>query len=193
MLKALSKCPSLKEINILAHSRGTDVTLNAMRELNLELKSRGAKLRDMKINNLALGAADIDMEVFVQRVIAEDVHLGPVHTTFYVGAGDRALNFSQSINMSAQRLGLLAPDKISTSGKNMIKSWKNVSFVYIPQKLSFVGHSYFIDNPAVSSDLILLMSKNYMPGKGRPLKKDKSGMWILESHYPNKKGFLFLD
>ena len=189
MLRALARCPSLKEVNILAHSRGTDVTLNAMRELSLELKSRGGKLRDMKINNLVLAAADIDLEVFVQRVIAEDVHLGPEHTTFYVGAGDRALNFSESINMSAQRLGLLAPDKISQGGRKMIKSWENVSFVYIPQKLSFIGHSYFIDNPAVSSDLILLMSKNYKPGKGRPLKKDESGMWILENHYPNKKNW----
>ena len=186
MLKALSQCPSLKEINILAHSRGTDVTLNAMRELSLELKSHGAKLSDMKINNLVLAAADIDLEVFVQRVIAEDVHRGPVRTTFYVGAGDRALNFSQSINMSAQRLGLLAPDKISKQGKGMLKKWTNVSFVYIPQKLSFVGHSYFIDNPAVSSDLILLMSKNLKPGKGRPLEKDKSGMWILNNSYPIK-------
>ena len=185
-LKALYNCPSIEQINILAHSRGTDVTTTALRELQIELKQQGKDLGDMKLNNLILAAADIDIDVFAQRVIAEGIHLAPKRTTLYLGAGDRALSFSESMNISARRLGLINPMDLKPEGKELIKSWDSVHLVHIPQSLGFISHSYFIDDPAVSSDLILLIRDDLNPGidNGRPLKKHESGMWILERDYP---------
>ena len=194
-LKSLYNCPSIEQINILAHSRGTDVTTTALRELQIELKEQGKDLGDMKINNLVLAAADIDIDVFAQRVIAEGIHLAPKRTTLYLGAGDRALSFSESMNISARRLGLINPMDVKPEGRMLIKTWDTVHLVHIPQSLGFISHSYFIDDPAVSSDLILLIRDDKNPGieNGRPLKMDESGMWILERNYPQfeKKSSLF--
>ncbi|MCM8529624.1 MAG: alpha/beta hydrolase, partial [Lentisphaeraceae bacterium] len=183
----LYKCKSIEKINILAHSRGTDVTTTALRELQLELKKEGKSLKDMKLNNLILAAADIDLEVFSQRVIAEGIHLAPKRTTIYLGAGDRALNFSQRMNISRRRLGLMKPKHLKPEGRALIKSWDSVHLVHIPQTLGFIAHSYFIDDPAVSSDLILLIRDDLDPGvmSGRPLTLDESGMWILKRGYPD--------
>ena len=185
-LKTLYNCPSIERVNILAHSRGTDVTTTALRELHLENKQLGRSLKDMKLNNLILAAADIDVEVFAQRVIAEEVHLAPRRTTIYLGAGDRALSMSENMNLSAKRLGLMKPVDIKEHGRKLLKSWPSVHFIHIPQSFNFIGHSYFIDDPAVSSDLILLVRDDKDPGaaNGRPLIKDESGMWILEADYP---------
>ena len=193
-LRALYKCPSIERINILAHSRGTDVTTTALRELQIELQVDGLSLKDMKLNNLVLAAADIDVDVFAQRVIAEGIHLAPKRLTLYLGAGDRALSFSESMNISAKRLGLVNPVDISPEGKKLIKTWETVHLVYIPETLGFISHSYFIDDPGVSSDLILLLREDRDPGieNGRPLVKDPSGMWILKKDYPQfeqKKSF----
>ena len=188
-LKALYKCPSIERINILAHSRGTDVTTTALRELNLELKESGRTLKDMKLNNLVLAAADIDMEVFLQRFFAEGLHEGPKRLTLYLGAGDLALTMSQRMNISARRLGLMRPEDIRPEGIALIKKLKTVDLVYIPESLGIIAHSYFIDDPAVSSDLVLLIRDDKSPGieNGRPLAKHKSGMWTLERDYPQFK------
>jgi esterase/lipase superfamily enzyme len=194
-LRSLYQCESIEKINILAHSRGTDVTTTALRELQIELKQQGKSLQEMKLNNLILAAADIDIDVFSQRIVAEGLLLAPKRLTLYLGAGDRALNFSQSMNISAKRLGLVNPVDLKPEGRKLIQKWSSVNLIYIPETLGFISHSYFIDDPAVSSDLILLIRDDKSPGaeNGRPLIKDPSGMWILKKDYPQfepKKTFI---
>ena len=48
------------------------------------------------------------------------------------------------------------------------------------------GHDYFHSNPAVSSDLIMLMRYHMMPGDeyGRPLGSDGKGFWSVDDDYP---------
>jgi hypothetical protein len=48
------------------------------------------------------------------------------------------------------------------------------------------GHDYFHSNPAVSSDLILLIRYGLGPGaeNGRPLGVDKKGFWVIDDKYP---------
>ena len=50
----------------------------------------------------------------------------------------------------------------------------------------FLGHSYFHENPAVSSDLILFLRYHLPPGRehGRPLGVHKNGFWIIDDKDP---------
>ena len=185
-LKALSKT-NAEKIHILAHSRGTDVTCTALRELHIELKAQKKSLqKELKLENLILAAADIDVGVFDQRIIAEGIHLQPKRLTLYLGEGDRALNISEIVNASIRRLGLLSPKDLWEYNAKDLKEWDSVNFIYVPERLSFLGHSYFVDNPAVISDLILLLRDDKKVGakNGRPLEPDQSGMWILRRDYP---------
>ena len=49
-----------------------------------------------------------------------------------------------------------------------------------------LGHSYFHENPGVSSDLILFLRYHLRPGRdhGRPLGVQKNGFWFLDDNYP---------
>ena len=50
----------------------------------------------------------------------------------------------------------------------------------------FISHDYFHSNPAVSSDLILLLRYHRLPGaeNGRPLGHEESGFWFINDSYP---------
>ena len=49
----------------------------------------------------------------------------------------------------------------------------------------FLGHSYFITNPAVLSDLILILRDGKDPGaeNGRPLDRPDGGFWTITESY----------
>ena len=49
-----------------------------------------------------------------------------------------------------------------------------------------IGHSYFYSNPAVSSDVILILRDNFDPGaeNGRPLIKMGPSLWSITDDYP---------
>jgi hypothetical protein len=54
----------------------------------------------------------------------------------------------------------------------------------------FLGHSYFHENPATSSDVILVLRDNRGPGaeNGRPLLKQQEGFWEIKDGYPQIVG-----
>ena len=94
-LRLLASIPELEELNLIAHSRGTDVLTSALRELYIETRAAGKDFRTVyRIKNVVLAAADLDMEVVTQRVAAEYVGLGVERTTIYVSPVDKALGFS---------------------------------------------------------------------------------------------------
>ena len=48
------------------------------------------------------------------------------------------------------------------------------------------GHTYWIDNPAVLSDVILILRDDLPPGEehGRPLIRAETGLWEIYDGYP---------
>src|SRR5262249_39702639 len=77
-LRGLASCPDVEKIHLIAHSRGTDVTTTALRELNIEYKAAGKETRrELKLGNLVLCAADLDLDVVGQRIGAERLQLVP--------------------------------------------------------------------------------------------------------------------
>jgi len=61
-LRLLASYPELKGINIIAHSRGTDVTTTALRELVIAAWAAGNNpLQTLRIKNLVLAAPDLDL------------------------------------------------------------------------------------------------------------------------------------
>lgn len=163
-LRFLSEMPSIANIHIISHSRGTDVTTTALRELVIENRAAGINPRqNLKIKNLVLAAPDLDFEVMQQRLMAEQFGPAIGNITIYTSRADKALRLSQFI-MSGLRFGRVRSKDVELNERNIFAAAGNVDFIQVPKNKRFIGHSYFHSNPAVSADLIRLITQGATPG-----------------------------
>jgi esterase/lipase superfamily enzyme len=102
LLEAAARSPRVGEITIVAHSLGSWVAVEAVRQLAL---SRSQALA--KVNNLILASPDLDVGVFRRQV--EDMHGRRPHITIFVAQSDRALQFSGFLSGGLTRLGAIDP------------------------------------------------------------------------------------
>ena len=184
-LVALAECQKIEKLHIIAHSLGSHVITTALRELNLSFRDTERDLgKYLKLGNLILAAPDIDGDVVGQRIIAEKVHLIPDRLTIYLSSEDNALNLSSWINSSIKRLGSVQfSDLLPFQKESLKKLSQKLQFISTPPAKDFIGHDYFISNPAVSSDIIKLLRFNISPGKERPLKSYQNVFWEIQEDY----------
>lgn len=189
-LMTLATSPDIEKIHIVAHSRGTDVTLTALRELNLEYKHLNPSTRArLKIGHLVLAAPDLDWEVFNQRALAERMGAVPQSFTVYVSQGDKAIGLADWLFQSGQRLGTLMGTGVRSDWQEALKHMPGATVVDVKCDTVGLGHAYFIDSPDVLSDLILLLRDGRAPGAehGRPMHRRDDGFWELNNGYPSVK------
>lgn len=185
-IRAIADSPDVHSINIIGHSRGTDVTISALRELHLEFLGAGKSTRkELKLRAVVLAAPDIDVEVVIQRMVTARLGRVPEQFAMYVCAKDNALGISNWLFGGGTRLGKLRGDLFTVDELNAMRAHKSVQIIdaRIKDPGPF-GHSYFHANPAASSDLILLMRYGLLPGPERPLYADPKGFWYLTDDYP---------
>jgi esterase/lipase superfamily enzyme len=105
LLNTLAANPNVKEINILAHSMGNLVTLEALRGKAI---AGGGKIGG-KIKNVFLVAPDVDVDVFRAQIR----RMGTSRPRFalFVSQDDRALGLSQLIWGGMPRIGDINPDQ----------------------------------------------------------------------------------
>ena len=188
LLRALSRMPEIERIHLLAHSRGTDVTLSAVRELSIETRARGDDPRKhFRIANLILAAPDVDMEVLGQRAIAEAIGQDVGLITIYTSRGDRAIRLAEALFGSLRRLGRVGEGALPSYAVKLAEQAVNVSVVENRSRRGLIGHGYFTSDPAASSDLILVIRDRRRPGSehGRPLTPADVNLGVLEEGYPS--------
>ncbi len=187
-LRLLAACPGVEKVHILAHSRGTDTVLTALRELNIEIRASGGDTRKaLKLGCLVLAAADIDGEVSSQRVAAEHLMQVPEQMVLYVSATDLRLNIGDVLFGSKNRLGQLDLSNMTAGQLEALRNLPEIQFIDARIAGSWGwSHAYFYHHPAVSSDLILLLRDNRRPGAryGRPLAGEGGPLWRIDMDYP---------
>ncbi|MBY3378376.1 alpha/beta hydrolase [Rhizobium laguerreae] len=94
--------PAVSDITIMAHSMGTWLTVEALRQMAIR-KGHVAP----KINNVILASPDLDVDVFGRQFAS----LGKErpHFTIFVSQDDRALALSRRISGNVDRLGQIDP------------------------------------------------------------------------------------
>jgi len=190
MLRVIASCPDVKKVNIICHSRGTDTTVTALRELHLEITASGHSTREvLKLGTLVLAAPDIDLDVVIQKILTVRLGQVPERFTMYVCSGDKALGLSEWLFGGIIRLGELKATMFSPAELKVLRSSKTNQIVNadVTNPGDF-GHNYFHANPAVSSDLVLLMRYHLPPGDeyGRPLLTKENGFWAVDDAYPKQ-------
>ena len=183
-LRLLADIPEVEDIDIVAHSRGTDVMSKALRELVIYHRGRGVHPKTaMKTGTLILAAADLDTGVVEQRLQAERFSEAFEQINIYVNPSDSALRLS-SILTNSPRLGSATPDTLMLEEIERLKKAELVHFIRV-ESVKGRGHSYFRDNPAVLSDIVLALRTRAFPGGTlRPLEPGADGFWQLHPNYP---------
>lgn len=185
-LRLIASCPEVEKVNIIAHSRGTAVTTDAVRELYLELRSTTDVAKTLKFGTVVLAAADIDLDVAIERNATERIGRAVERSAVYISHSDKALGLSSWL-FEGERVGDVNANVFTTEEIDVLRHSDRLQLIDARVKKSgSFGHSYFHASPAVSSDLILLMRYHLPPGAehGRPLGVSDAGLWMIDSQYP---------
>ncbi len=105
-LQMVASCPGVERVHIIAHSRGCDVAVTALRELHIGYHAKGQHTAaELKLENLVLAAPDLDQDVFMERFIAENLVRAAKRTTIYTSTTDQALELADLVFDGRRRLG----------------------------------------------------------------------------------------
>ncbi len=193
-IRLLGTTPGVEGLQILAHSRGTALTLRAVHELVNEAIAAGKEPVNLyKIDNLVLLSPDIDVDIAGQQITGylSDPELITVwpegrlprvlkgRLTIYASPEDRALLVSQILFRSRHRVGQLRPEDIPDRAQRYFETTGRIDLIsYEGKRTDWFGHSYFTTNPQVSSDLIELVRYGKRLGEpGRELIKTGRVTW----------------
>jgi esterase/lipase superfamily enzyme len=103
LLADLSKDPNVSEINVVAHSMGNWITLEALRARSIQKASAPSRDRSDKLKNALLVAPDIDADVFRSQI----QRMGPYRPriALFVSRDDTALSVSKIVWGGISRMG----------------------------------------------------------------------------------------
>jgi len=102
LLTQIARNPAVGEVTVMAHSMGTWLAVEALRQMAI----RNGRI-DPKISNVILAAPDLDVDVFGQQY--QSIAGKAPHFTLFVSRDDRALTLSKRISGNVERLGHIDP------------------------------------------------------------------------------------
>jgi esterase/lipase superfamily enzyme len=198
VLGMIASYSEVEKIHLIAHSRGTDVAVAAVRELTIGARAAGINPREKyKIHNLVLAAPDLDLQVAAQRIIGEKLALSAHRFTAYTSPEDKAIGYASRLFASPRgRLGTLGQEQVPGAVKEVLEygtgNFAIVNFTAAVDALfsqgEGYGHSYFRDAPTVASDVVLMLRDDLDPGTpGRPLTPLGLHFWRVPPGYPSGK------
>lgn len=148
LLNDLSETPGVGRIHILAHSMGTWLTMETLRESALS----GSPDLHGKLGNVMLAAPDIDVSVFKQQI----ARLDPSHFSVYVSKDDRALQVSASLQ-GDRRLGALDP--FSERDRDLIEKLGVGVYDISDLSTNLIGHDNYANAPKAVSQIGARLTK----------------------------------
>jgi len=198
ILDLLASYPEVEKIHLIAHSRGTDVAVAAVRELTIAARAAEISPREKyKIHNFVLAAPDLDLQVATQRIVGDKLPLSAHRMTIYTSPEDKAISAAAMLFASPRgRLGTFGKEELAGEVKTAVEySTANLAFVNFTTAGGAIGsigdsygHSYFRDAPSVASDLVLMLRDDLDPGTpGRPLERLGHHFWRVPKGYPGGK------
>ncbi|ABR62598.1 alpha/beta fold hydrolase [Sinorhizobium medicae] len=161
-LRTLASAPRVKDITILAHSMGTWLTMESLRQMGI----RDGGIAP-KIENVILASPDIDLDVFAKQWV--DMGKARPKFTIFVSQDDRALAVSRLISGDVSRLGAIDPTaepyrtQLETAGITAIDLTKvqtddglhHGKFAESPEIVQLIGQRIIKGQTLTDSDISL--------------------------------------
>jgi esterase/lipase superfamily enzyme len=153
------------EVHVVAHSMGSYGLLRAM----LRPVMTAAISEGVRFGQIILAAPDVDRRLFERdaRILA----MVSKRVTLYASSNDYALKVSMAL-ANFQRAGILPPP-VEVPGVDVIDVG--------PVDLTFLGHSYVVEEIAVMEDMVKLITGNTPPSRrSRIVPGADRRSWILK-------------
>ena len=187
-LEFLAEHTSAERVNIIGHSAGCPIVVESLRQISLisyDMDDAEAQRR-LRIGRVVLAAPDMDLGSALSSSVdgAGRVTQG---TAIYASSKDKALNFSRRIFGHARlgrSIGELSErdrEAVLTTDSQWIDA-TNAQRRYS----SFIGHSYFHQNPWVSSDVMLFLRLGLDPKARGLVRNTETGFLVFPSDYEQK-------
>ena len=139
LLLELGATPDVGRIHILAHSMGTWLTMEALRQDAIA----GKPDLDGKLGDVMLAAPDIDVNVFRNQIAKIDPH----HVSVLVSVNDKALTLSRHLAGDRPRLGALNPK--DPADKAVLDRLGVGVYDLAGDETTFIGHGTYATAPDV--------------------------------------------
>ncbi len=184
-LKLVGSSPDLERVHFVAHARGCDLLLNALREVVLTGGGDVLKIqKELKLDTLVLAAPDLDTDWVGPRLSGDKLRYVPRRFVIYTGQGDGSGGWFSG---SGTRLGDLKETEFPPSIPEAALKSPQLQIVQCQVKTTGT-HEAFSTHPGVLSDLILVLRDHKDPGaeNGRPMHRQQNMFWVLTDDYLRK-------
>ena len=192
LLTYLAEYSGAKSINIIAHSAGTRVVLEAMNQLALMNRdlSNEEIAQKHKIDKVLLLSGDATVQQFMGHP-QDNVFRMAQKVVVYQSEDDLALKTSRLLQRHRRIGQALSEDPPEPTDSLLIHSLKKldtrlevINATNAKGVSKGIGHSYFWTSPWVSSDLIMLLRYNLSAGERGLFYNDAWGTWEFSDEYP---------
>ena len=186
LIRFLAAMPEVERLHIVAHSRGTDVAVTALRELNIALQAQDLDPQvALKLETLMLAAPDLDLDVFTRGFWLENLGLLARRSVIYFSREDGAIDLSNWLFRSRTRIGTLSQIQFSPEAVELVKQLPHLQMIECEVSGHGTSHAYVFGHPAALSDVVAVLRDRLDAGAehGRPLEPRGDGTWLLTNDY----------
>ena len=141
LMHDLGQTPGVGKIQILAHSMGGWLSMEALRQSAIA----GDKNLSGKLGTVILASPDIDMDVFASQM----ARVRPARVIVLATPADRALSLSSAIALSRPRLGAIDASKPEDREEIEKLGAKVVDISAYADADRFLSHAVYADSPQV--------------------------------------------
>ncbi len=143
LLQELSVTPGVGRIQIVAHSMGTWLAMEALRETAIA----GSPDLNGRLGNVMLAAPDIDLSVFRAQI----GRLDAAHISVLISSKDRALSISRTLAGNRPRVGALDPR--NANDRAALEHLGVKVYDLSADSVGFIGHDTYADAPDIIRQL----------------------------------------
>jgi esterase/lipase superfamily enzyme len=188
LISNLAKECDVDGVTIIAHSAGSPIVVNALRELRLlEHDHPAQQVRDKyRIDRVVLAAPDMDLMAFVNAIHDRFYELAN-GIAVYASPYDKALGLSQVLH-NGKRLGR-SVGRLEEWETQVLLAADNIEMIDASRAdmhfTNFLGHNYFHRDPWVSSDIGSFILGR-APSDRQLVRESDDVFWKFPRDYPEK-------
>ena len=192
LLIFLSEETDAEEIHLISYNAGAPMVSSAM--LQLRLMHAGDTVEQIraerKIGNVIYAGADEDLDLFRQYFLDQFDDVAS-RITVYTSRTDTGLVLSRTLTTGSARLGRSMSD-LTDDDLEALANATDSAFVDVTDATRAAGrgdlfaHSYWYNNPWVSSDVIMLLRYDLPPAERGLERGNGDAIWDFPDDYPER-------